>query len=89
MTDIAVNLLLEHNHGLNITKAKLEKSFESAASATDFLFQGTFYYQIYGVAMGSTSVTILAYLFISHYETLWLNTFRECEVILYRQHATC
>ena len=51
--DIAVNLLFDHNPGLNITKAELKKLFEFATSGTYFLFQGTFYDQIDGVAMGS------------------------------------
>ena len=44
--DIAVNLLFDHNPGLNITKAELKKLFEFAISGTYFLFQGTFYDQI-------------------------------------------
>ena len=51
--DITVNLLFDHNPGLNITKAELKKLFEFATSGTYFLFQGTFYDQIDGVAMGS------------------------------------
>ena len=42
-TSIAVNLLFEHNQGLNITKAELKKLFEFATSGTYFLFQGKFY----------------------------------------------
>ena len=48
--DIAINLLFEHNLGLNITKAELKKLFESATSGTYFLFQCTFCVQIDGVA---------------------------------------
>ena len=85
--DIAVNLLFEHNPGLNITKAELKKLFEFATSGTYFLFQGTFYDQIDGVAMGSPLGPVLANLFMSYYETMWLNTFRECEMILYRRYV--
>ena len=35
---IAVNLLFDHNPGLNITKAELKKLFEFATSGTYFLF---------------------------------------------------
>ena len=45
ITDIAVNLLLEHNPGLNITKAELKKLLKFPTSGTYFLFQGTFYDQ--------------------------------------------
>ena len=73
--DIAVNLLFEHNPGLNITKAELKKLFEFATSAIYFLFQGTFYDQIDGVAMGSPIGHVLANILMGYYETLWLNTF--------------
>ena len=83
--DIAVNLLFEHNPGLNITKAELKKLFDFATSGTYFLFQGTFY--DHGVAMGSPFGPVLANLFMGYYESLWLNTFQECEIILYRQYV--
>ena len=51
--DMVVNLLFEHNPGLNITKAVSIKRFEFATSSTYFLFQSTFYNQIDGVAMDS------------------------------------
>ena len=85
--DIAVNLLFDHNPGLNITKAELKKLFEFATSGTYFLFQGTFYDQIDGVAMSSPLGPVLANLFIGYYETLWLNTFWECEIILFRPYV--
>ena len=50
--DIAVNLLFEHNLGLNITKVAFKK-LEFATSGKYFLFQGTFYDQIDGVAVFS------------------------------------
>ena len=64
--DIAVNLLFEHNPGLNITKAELKKIFEFATSGTYFLFQGTFYNQIDDVAMGSPLGPVLADLFMDY-----------------------
>ena len=85
--DIDVNLLFEHNPDLNITKAELKKLFEFATSGTYFLFQGIFHNQIDGVAMGSPLGPVLANLFMGYYGTLWLNIFRECEIILYRRYA--
>ena len=64
--DIAVNLLFEHNPGLNITKAELKKLFEFATSGTYFLFQGTFYNQIDGATMGSPLGPVLANLFMGY-----------------------
>ena len=85
--DIAVNLLFEHNPGLNIFKAELKKLFEFATSGTYFIFQGTLYYQIDGVALGSPLGPVLANLSMGYYETMWLNTFQECEIIFYRRYV--
>ena len=37
--------------------------------------------------MGSPLGRVLANLFMGYYETMWLNTFRECEIILYRRYV--
>ena len=37
--------------------------------------------------MGSPLGPVLANLFMGYYETPWLNTFRKCEIILYRRYA--
>ena len=37
--------------------------------------------------MGSPLGLVFANLFMGYYETLWLNTFRECEIILYRRYV--
>ena len=68
--DIAVNLSLEHNPGLDITKAELKKLFEFATSSTYFLFQGTFYNQTDGVAIGSLLGPLLPNLFMGYYKTM-------------------
>ena len=70
MIDIAVDLLFEHNLGLNITKADLKKLFEFATPGTYFLFQVTFYDQIDGVTMGSPFGPVLANVFMGYYKTL-------------------
>ena len=69
--DIPVNLLFEHNLGLNITKAELKKPIEFAISGTYFLFQGTFYDQIDDAVMGSPLGPALANPFIGYYETYY------------------
>ena len=38
--------------------------------------------QIDGVAMSSLLGLVLVNIFMGYYETLWLNSFRECEIIL-------
>ena len=80
-------MLFNQNPGLNITKVELKKLFEFATSGTYFLFQGTFYDQIDGVAMSSLLGSALVNLFMGYYETMWLNTFHECEIISYRQYV--
>ena len=50
-----------------------------------FFFQGAFYDQTDGVAMGSPLGPVFSNLFMSYYETMWLNTFCKCEMILYRR----
>ena len=69
------------------SKTELKRLFELATSGTHFLFQGAFYDQTDGVAMGSPLGPVLTNLCMSYYESMWLNTFRECEMILYRQYV--
>ena len=80
--DIADNLLFEYNSGLKITKAQLRINI-----GTHFLLQGTFYDQIDSVATSSPLGPALNNLCMGNYITLWLNTFRECEIILYRRYT--
>ena len=52
-TDIAINLIFNHNPNLNITNKELKKLFLFPTSQTHFLFHCKFYNQIDGEAMGS------------------------------------
>ena len=70
MIDNAVNLLFEHNPGLNITKTELKNLLECATLGTNFIFQGTFYDKIDGVAIGSPLGPVLANFLMGYYETL-------------------
>ena len=49
--DIAIKLIFNHNHNLNITRKELKKHFLFATSQTHFIFNSKFYNQIDGVAM--------------------------------------
>ena len=71
--DIAINLVFNHNPNLNITKKELKKLLLFATSQTPFLFNGKFYNQIDGVAMGSPLASVLANIFMGFYESKWLN----------------
>ena len=61
--DIAINLIFNHNPNLNITKKELKKLFLLATSQTHFIFNGKFYNQIDGVAMGSPLAPVLPNIF--------------------------
>ena len=63
-------MLFEQNPGLSITKSELKKLFEFATSGTYFLLEGAIYYQIDGVAMGSSLGPMLVNFFMGYYETL-------------------
>ena len=73
--DTAINLIFNHNTNLNITKKELKKLFLFATSQTHFLFNGKFYNQIDGVAMGSPLGLVLANIFMGFYESKWLNEY--------------
>ena len=70
-SDIAINLIFNHNPNLNITRKELKKPFLFATSKTHFIFNSKFYNQIDGVAMGSP----LANIFMGFHESKWLNEY--------------
>ena len=82
---IAVDLIFEKNPGYEILKTDLKKLFQLAISGTHFMSEGKFYNQIDGVAMVSPLGPVLVDLFMGYYEQNWLQSFEECEVILYRR----
>ena len=73
--DTAINLIFKHNPNLNITKKEFKKLFLFATSQTHFIFNGKFYNQIDGVAMGSALALVLANIFMGFYESKWLNEY--------------
>ena len=54
---------------------------------THFLFNGSFYDQIEGVAMGSPLAPVLVNLFMGHHGKLWLENFQGSEILFYRRHV--
>ena len=74
-TDIALNLIFNHNLNLNITRKELKKHFLFATSQTHFIFNSKFYNQIDGVAIGSLLAPVLANIFLGFHESKWLNFF--------------
>ena len=50
------------------------------------MFEANFYDQIGGVAMGSPLGPVLVNLFMGYHEQKWLQSFEECELILYHRY---
>lgn len=89
--DIAVDLIFKHNPKFSIKKSDLKKLFSFATAETHFLFNGKFYDQVDGVAMGSPLAPILANLFLGFHEETWLNNCKHStRLLLYRRrHLLC
>ena len=73
--NIAINLIFNHNPNLNITIKEFKKLFVFPTSQSRFLFNGKFYNQIDGVAMGSPLAPVLANVFMELYKSKWLNEY--------------
>ena len=61
--------------------------FNFTTSHTHFLFNGCFYDQVDGVAMGSPLAPVLANFFMDHYEKVWLNNYTNSKVLYYRRYV--
>ena len=85
--DTAVNLIFDKYPDPKISRQELKKLFELEISGTHFLFDGNYYDQIDGVAMGSHLGPVLANLFMGFHEKRWLDQFQFCKVLLYRRYV--
>ena len=83
--DLAVNYISKGNPDLKLSKPELRSLFTLATAQTHFLFNGSFYDQIDGVAMGSPLAPVLANLFMGHHEKLWLENIQGSEMLFYRR----
>ena len=61
----------------NLTKTEFRKLLSLASKSSLFVFDGVYYFQTDGVAMGSPLGPRLADVFMNHYEQIWLN---ECPI---------
>ena len=82
--DLGVKLIFDNNPNIKITKKDLKKLFEFATSGKYILFDGNYYDQVDGVAMGSPIGPVLANLFMRFYEKRWLKEFNFCKGLFYR-----
>ena len=67
MIKLAVNLIFEKRPQIRIKRIQLTKLFEFVTSGTHFLFNGNYYSQMNGVAMGSPLGPVLANLFMGYH----------------------
>ena len=65
---LAVDILINNEHDLKISKSELSQLFEFATAQTHFFFEDKIYDQIDGVAMGSPLAPVLANLFMGYHE---------------------
>ena len=83
-------MIQEHSLLLDLcldNKVHLKQLFNFATSHTHFLFNGCFYDQIDGMAMGSPLAPVLANFFMGHYERLWLEKYTGTQVLYYRRYV--
>ena len=84
---LAVQYILDSNPNIKINPKDLKSLFTFATAQTHFLFKGTFYDQVDGVAMGSPIDPLLANLFMGHHEKLWLKQYTDSDVLFYRRYV--
>ena len=70
--NLAVEYISKGNPDLRLTTTELRNLFNFATAQTHFLFKGSFFDQIDGVAMGSPLAPVLANLYMGHHERIWL-----------------
>ena len=86
--DLAVKYISKGNPGLKLTPSDLKCLFSFATAETHFLFKGSFYDQIDGVARGSLA-PVLANLFVDHHEKIKLEQHQGPEVRHYVDDTFC
>ena len=85
--NLAVDLILQENVELKISREVLLELFQFCTSKTNFLFDGKIYDQIDGIAMGSPLAPTLANLFMGHHEEKWIENFTDSKPIFYRRYV--
>ena len=85
--NLAVDYISKGNPDLQLTKTELRNLFNFATAQTHFLFKGSFFDQIDGVAMGSPLAPVLANLFMGHHERIWLENYKASSILLYQRYV--
>ena len=85
--DLTIEIIFRHNPEFPISKANLRELFTFATSQTQFLFNGLFYDQCDGVAMGSPLAPILANLFMGYREQQWTGDYKDSQLLYYCRYV--
>ena len=83
----AVDLIFQANPNIKINKFNLTKLFKFCTSQTHFLFNGNYYNQTDGVAMGSPLAPVLANIFMGINEDKWINNYDKTKPVFYRRYV--
>ena len=75
------------NPDLQLTKTELRNLFNFATTQTHFLFKGSFFDQIDGMAMGFPLAPVLANLFMGHHERIWLENCKASSILFNRRYV--
>ena len=84
---LTIDLLFEANPDLNISRKDLQKLFQFAASQTNFLFNGSMYDQVDGVAVVSPLAPILANIFMGYHEKRWIRNYNYRGLLYYKRYV--
>ena len=82
--DIALDKLYSLSDPPTLPRSVLRKLLEFATKKSHFLFDGQYYDQIDGVAMGSPLGPVLANIFMRHFEEKWVMSGQVCPSFWYR-----
>ena len=85
--DLVVDYITKGNPGIKLSTSDLKRLWLFATTETHFFFKGTYYDQVNGVAVSSPLGPVLANLFIGHHEKIWLEQYRDSQVLFYRRYV--
>ena len=85
--ELAVDYIIRNDKDLKLTRGDLKKLFYIATAQTHFLFNGAYYDQIDGVAMGSPLAPLLANLYLGHHEQNWLKNYNGVSPVFYKRYV--
>ena len=85
--DVSIHLIFENSSDINFTKRELWNLFRTTTSEICFIFKGSIFDQIDGVAMGSSLVPVLANLFMSLHEQNMIQQATNVKLIFYKRYV--